>query len=46
MNTFEDDGELYNKYQSDDGTQMEVDFYKNQLQKSFEKMDNLCQVSV
>ncbi|KAL5237151.1 hypothetical protein ACI65C_004561 [Semiaphis heraclei] len=44
MTTFEDVGELYVKYQNDNGTQTEVDFYKNQLQKSFEEMDNLRQV--
>ncbi|KAL5237972.1 hypothetical protein ACI65C_005382 [Semiaphis heraclei] len=43
MTTFEDVGELYVKYQNDNGTQTEVDFYKNQLQKSFEEMDNLRQ---
>lgn len=46
MTTFEDVGELYIKYQNDNGKQSEVDFYKNQLQKSIEEMDNLRQVSV
>jgi len=46
MTTIEDVGELYFKYQNNNGMQTEVDFYKNQLQKSFEEMDNLRQVSV
>lgn len=38
MTTFEDVGELYIKYQNDNGKQSEVDFYKNQLQKSIEEL--------